>query len=110
MTGRTNGRDQAGGYIERHKAARILTRDGNTCYICGHPGADQVDHIIPWAEWTRADLSVHDQSNLAAIHGEACPVCDAHCHDDKTAAEATRGTKRRAALRKRPPQRHPGAL
>jgi 5-methylcytosine-specific restriction protein A len=43
---------------------RILKRDNWTCYICGRPGADQVDHI------QRGDN--HDDTNLAAIHKDPC--------------------------------------
>ena len=54
---------------------RILTRDNNTCYICGQSGADQVDHII-----NVATGGTHDDTNLAAIHKYPC-------HADKTRAE-----------------------
>lgn len=110
MAGYTRGRTPAD-YLNRHKAQRILVRDGGMCYLCGHPGATQVDHVTPWAEWTRTDLSVHDASNLAAVHGGApCPVCGASCHEGKSKAEAARGVQRRVARGKRPAEQHPGAV
>src|SRR5674476_309464 len=61
-------------YIDRHKAQRVLIAHAYVCHICSHDDAHDVDHIIPWAEWTRTDLSVDDASNLAPAHGSACPT------------------------------------
>ncbi len=101
-------------YIERHKAQRVLTAHGYICHICGHGDAHQVDHVVPWAEWTHPDLSVHDASNLAPAHGTPCPVCGLNCHAIKSAAEAARGRARaneaRAARGRRPAEQHPGLL
>jgi len=106
----TDKRRPPGEYIERHKRARILAAHNYTCHICGHGDAYELDHVIPWAEWTRQDMSPHDRSNLAPAHGEACPTCGARCHADKSAAEAARGSARYAARGKRPAERHPGAI
>ena len=101
-------------YIHPKKAARILAAHAGICWLCGHGGATQVDHRIPWAEWTRTDLSVHDASNLAPAHGEPCATCGRDCHTDKTKAEAARGRARAQAKRKaraaRPAEQHPGAI
>lgn len=72
---------------------RILKRDDWICYVCGQPGADQVDHITP-----RAEGGSDEDWNLAAIHGTPC-------HRDKTLAEAARGRAR--MTRARPTRRHP---
>lgn len=99
-----------GDYIERHKAARVLAAHGYRCHLCGHDDAYQVDHIIPWSEWTNPTLSVHDESNLAPAHGAPCPTCLRDCHSIKNKAEAARGNTRRAARGKRPAETHPGLI
>jgi hypothetical protein len=107
-------RQDAGGYLHPKKQQRILAAHNHVCHLCGHGDATQVDHLIPWAEWTRTDLSVHDKSNLAPAHGTPCPTCRRDCHADKTKQEAARGrargNARRANAARRPPETHPGAL
>ena len=107
-------RAKAGGYLHPKKAQRILTQHGGICHLCHHPDATEVDHIIPWAEWTHPTLSVHDATNLAPTHATPCPTCGRDCHADKTKAEAARGrargTARRRAQAARPSEKHPGAL
>ena len=102
-------------YINPHKAARIIAAHGGICWLCGHEGGVlDVDHIIPWAEWTHPDLSVHDASNLAPAHRTPCPTCGLDCHAIKSKDEATRGRARsnaiRAARGKRPAEKHPGLI
>ncbi len=48
------------------------------CHVCGEPGADQVDHVVPIAEGGRDHVD-----NLRPIHSKPC-------HDDKTKAEGSR--------------------
>jgi hypothetical protein len=55
----------------------VLKRDGGICYLCGEPGADTVDHVIP-----NDDNGLH---NLKAVHDSAPP----HCHRYKTSKEGT---------------------
>ena len=105
-------RQAQGGYLNPHKQRRILHAHAGICHVCGHPDATTVDHVIPWAEWHRTDLSPHDASNLAPIH-ELCPHCGRECHPDKTKAEAARGRERaraRRAARGRQREGHPGSL
>ena len=107
-------RQQAGGYLHPKKQQRILAQHGGICHLCGHADATEVDHLVPWAEWTHPTLSVHDKSNLAPAHGTPCPTCGRDCHADKTKAEAARGRARghakRATLARRPGEPHPGAI
>ncbi|HEX5119827.1 MAG TPA: hypothetical protein VFW65_31970 [Pseudonocardiaceae bacterium] len=73
---------------------RILARDRYLCHVCGGPGADAVDHVIPGDD--------HRDSNLAAIHDATPP----HCHRYKSSAE---GNTARWRLREtRTPEPHPG--
>ena len=97
-------------YINPHKAARIIAAHDGICHLCGHGDATQVDHVIPWAEWTNPTLSVHDASNLAPTHGTPCPTCELDCHAIKSKQEAARGSTRYAARSKRPTERHPGLI
>ena len=68
----------------------ILARDHGICHICGHPEADQVDHIQPIA----LGGARTDPNNLAAIHQEPC-------HRRKTARELAE-MRRQARQRTRP--------
>ena len=47
----------------QRKKARVIRRDGGICHLCGHPGADTADHLVPWSQ-------THDDSlaNLKAAH------------------------------------------
>lgn len=47
---------------------QILKRDNYTCWICGQPGADTVDHLVPW----KVSQS-NNWANLAAAHGRKRP-------------------------------------
>jgi len=41
----------------------VLAEYGDTCHLCGHPGADTVDHIIP-----RSRGGTDDLDNLRPAH------------------------------------------
>lgn len=77
-----------------HTVPRILHRDHHLCYLCGHAGADTIDHIQPGDN--------HADWNLAAVHDRNPP----HCHRYKSSAEGH--TARWAVREKRPAERHPG--
>lgn len=65
----------------RNRNRRILAAS-DVCHICGHPGADAVDHVIPVA--LRPDLA-DDESNLRpAHHTEPCPTCGEKCNRVKS--------------------------
>lgn len=76
--------------------ARVLRRDHGICYVCGQPGADQVDHVRPVSQG-----GAHDDTNLAAIHARPC-------HAAKTQREQQAGKARRA--RRRPTRRNPNLI
>jgi 5-methylcytosine-specific restriction protein A len=56
----------------------VLKRDRGVCYLCGKPGADRVDHVIPNDD--------HSLENLKAVHDAVAP----HCHRFKSSQEGTK--------------------
>lgn len=70
----------------------ILRKHKGICYICGQPGADEVDHIIP-RHLGGSDLP----HNLAPIHQKLPP----HCHRKKTQEEAQEAKKMLRSKRRR---------
>jgi hypothetical protein len=72
-------RGKAEGAVWRRIAKHVLDRDRRICWVCLHPGATGVDHVIPVTERPDLELAEH---NLKAIHAAgrghgACPVCSA---------------------------------
>jgi hypothetical protein len=64
---------------------RVFEIHGHICHWCGHPGAEQVDHLFtvdafPDLAWTR--------SNLLPVHGRRCPQCGQGCNTARQAALA----------------------
>lgn len=75
--------------------SKVLARDRHKCQAKGEGcqvEATEVDHVV------RGDN--HDLSNLRAI-------CE-RCHARKSAKEGNEAKARLKALRRRPPERHPG--
>lgn len=57
------------------RARYIIRRDDTICHVCGLPGADEADHIVPLAHG-----GADNADNMAAIHREPC-------HREKTDRE-----------------------
>ena len=83
------------------RKARALRDHAGRCHICGHPGAEQVDHVLNVARG-----GTHEPSNLAPAHGLPCPTCGRKCHTEKTQAESLLAKPKT----KREPEKHPGLL
>jgi 5-methylcytosine-specific restriction endonuclease McrA len=65
----------------RRARARVLAAS-DVCYLCAHPGAGAVDHVI--SRKLRPDLAL-DPANLRPVHGSLsrCPVCRRACNEEK---------------------------
>jgi 5-methylcytosine-specific restriction endonuclease McrA len=73
------GRADLATYEYRKTRARILATS-DICILCGHSGADAVDHVIPV---TRGGARL-DPANMAPIHGvDGCLVCMRKCNSEK---------------------------
>lgn len=64
------------GRTRQRRNERILA-GSDVCHICGHPGADAVDHVVPLARGG----SDTDLLNLQpAHHNTPCPTCGRKCN------------------------------
>lgn len=63
--------------------ARVIRRDAGICHLCGRPGADTADHIVPVAHHG----AVYDLANLAAAHHDVWPHCN-RLRGDRSIPEA----------------------
>lgn len=70
------------GWAQQKRARRVMRRYDGICHVCGNPGSDQVDHVVPLGE-DGADT----EDNLRPIHSKPC-------HEQKTADEARRARAR----------------
>jgi 5-methylcytosine-specific restriction endonuclease McrA len=90
----------SGGARQKSNRAIFATK-GDVCWICGHPGADAIDHVQPLApvagdpiELARRDT---DPDNLRPAHHDTpCPTCGERCNRAK-------GTKTIAPIIRRSP-------
>lgn len=69
------------GWQQQRDAKRAMQLHGGICHVCGLPGADEVDHVIPVGEG-----GPDAPENLRPIHSRPC-------HADKTAREAQRARR-----------------
>lgn len=66
------------GWEQQKRAKHVLNKHDTICHVCGQPGANQADHVVPLAEG-----GADTEENMRPIH-------DDPCHREKTAAEAAR--------------------
>jgi 5-methylcytosine-specific restriction endonuclease McrA len=60
-----------GGRPWRRTVARVIRRDGGICHLCGQPGADSADHLVPRSQGGSDSLT-----NLRAAHHDVWPKCN----------------------------------
>ena len=75
---------------------RAILRASDVCHICGHAGADAIDHIVALARG-----GTEERDNLAPAHHDVpCPTCGERCNRVKGAKEWAPIVRRSGALRR----------
>ena len=80
------------GTVWKRIKANVIAAHNGICHLCGHPGAEQVDHVEQYAEGGTDDIS-----NLKPAHGSAnsqknpCPVCGLNCNNIRGALSVAAG-------------------
>lgn len=74
------------------KLRREIIGESDLCWICGHAGAGDVDHLVP----IEAGGDAFDRSNLAPAHGwkSKCWQCDRRT--GKACNQGRNGNRRKA--------------
>lgn len=69
----------------RRIRAQVIADHAGICYLCGHPGAGDADHVIPLAQWRAQGGHPEDPANLRPAHGalSRCKVCARACNQMK---------------------------
>ena len=78
------------GEARKKRNRRIFAIKGDVCYLCGHPGSDAIDHVLPLGpvkndpvELARRDS---DPDNLRPAHHDVrCETCGERCNRAKAA-------------------------
>ena len=63
----------------RQRINRTILAASDVCHICGHPGSDAVDHVIPLARGGTEDRS----NKRPAHHDVECATCGHRCNREK---------------------------
>lgn len=83
------------GRTRQRRNARVLAAS-DVCHICGHAGADEVDHVVALARGGSEDFA-----NLRPAHGQApCPTCGQRCNRSKGAKEFAPIIRRSGSLQR----------
>lgn len=81
------GRRRDEGAYDYRKLRRAILADSDVCHLCGHAGADEIDHLVPVSRG-----GTHNLENLAPAHGtNGCPVCGRKCNQERGDRARTAG-------------------
>lgn len=73
-----------------------MLRACDVCHLCGHPGADAIDHVVP-VNKGGADT---DDNKAPAHHTRACPTCGIKCNRVKGARMVAPVIRRSGTLKR----------
>lgn len=62
----------------------VFATYGNVCWICGHGGARQVDHVESVTEHPELLYTVSNGRPAHGAPGNTCPVCKLNCNQIKS--------------------------
>jgi hypothetical protein len=57
----------------------VIATYGNTCWLCGHGGARQVDHVIATADQPALTWKMENCRPAHGAPGNACATCSRDC-------------------------------
>ena len=64
---------------QRARNKRVVRDGGGICHLCGHPGADAADHVVPLSKGGTDTVD-----NLKpAHHRMTCETCGRRCNLEK---------------------------
>lgn len=62
----------------RQRRNRRILAASDVCHICGQPGADAVDHVIPIVRCLELGVDPDLPNNLRPAHHNVEPKCNRH--------------------------------
>ena len=68
----------------RRARAQMFAMYGDLCHLCGHPGADSADHLVPISVAPHQPVSPH---GMRPAHGRPCPTCGRRCNAERGTSE-----------------------
>ena len=65
----------------------VFRRYGRICWLCGHDGANQVDHVIPVAVSPQLSWQLGNLRPAHGVPGNRCETCGQACNQAKAAGQ-----------------------
>jgi len=70
---------------KRQERNRRILAACDVCHICGHEGADAVDHVVPLNPRPGSPVGNESPDNLRPAHHDVeCPTCGRRCNREKS--------------------------